>query len=72
MQKLAPISLSVVACVLVALAILYVADPAPAQSAGDGWEYVIVNNQSKDRSLEIARAYAQQDERIRVHDNTSP
>lgn len=33
------------------------------------WEYVIVNNCSTDRSLEIARHYAQQDARIRVHDN---
>jgi glycosyltransferase involved in cell wall biosynthesis len=33
------------------------------------WEYVIVNNCSTDRTLEIARHYAQQDPRIRVHDN---
>src|SRR5437868_10080618 len=33
------------------------------------WEYVIVNNCSTDRSLEIAQAYAQQDARIRVHNN---
>ncbi len=43
MQRLTPISLSLLAGVLVALAILYVADPAPAQSAGNRWEYVIVN-----------------------------
>lgn len=34
------------------------------------FEYVIVNNCSKDRTLEIARAYAARDRRIRVHDNT--
>ena len=34
------------------------------------WEYVIVNNQSKDRSLEIARSYAERDPRIRVVDNS--
>lgn len=34
------------------------------------WEYIIVNNCSKDRSLEIAQSYAQQDARIRVHNNT--
>ena len=35
----------------------------------ENWEYVIVNNYSTDRSLEIAQHYAQQDPRIRVHDN---
>ena len=34
------------------------------------FEYIIVNNCSKDRTLEIAKAYAQKDRRIRVHDNT--
>jgi len=33
------------------------------------WEYVIVNNCSTDRSLEIAQRYAQQDARIRIHNN---
>jgi glycosyltransferase involved in cell wall biosynthesis len=33
------------------------------------WEYVIVNNCSKDRTQEIAQKYVQQDSRIRVHDN---
>ncbi len=33
------------------------------------WEYVIVNNCSTDRSLEIAERYARQDARIRVHNN---
>ncbi len=33
------------------------------------WDYTIVNNCSTDRSLEIARRYAAQDSRIRVHDN---
>jgi|SRR5579883_1798784 len=32
------------------------------------WRYHIVNNCSTDRSLEIARAYAERDGRIRVHD----
>ncbi|WP_447979315.1 glycosyltransferase family 2 protein [Candidatus Nitrospira bockiana] len=35
----------------------------------ENWEYVIVNNCSTDRSLEIAQQYAQRDERIRVHSN---
>ena len=35
----------------------------------ENWEYVIVNNCSTDRSLEIAQRYAQQDARIRVHNN---
>ena len=35
----------------------------------DNWEYVIVNNCSMDRSLEIAQDYAQKDARICVHDN---
>lgn len=34
------------------------------------WEYVIVNNRSTDRTLEIAQAYASKDRRIRVHTNT--
>jgi glycosyltransferase involved in cell wall biosynthesis len=34
------------------------------------WEYVIVNNFSKDKSLSIATDYAKKDSRIRVHDNT--
>lgn len=33
------------------------------------WEYVIINNCSTDRSLEIARHYAQKDTRIRIHNN---
>jgi len=33
------------------------------------WDYTIVNNCSKDRTLEIAREYAARDPRIRVHDN---
>lgn len=33
------------------------------------WEYIIVNNCSTDRSLEIARHYAATDSRIRVHEN---
>jgi glycosyltransferase involved in cell wall biosynthesis len=33
------------------------------------WEYVIVNNASTDRSLEIAEAYAVKDQRIKVHSN---
>jgi len=32
--------------------------------------YIIVNNCSKDRTLEIAQSYAKRDSRIRVHDNT--
>lgn len=35
----------------------------------DNWEYVIVNNCSTDRSLEIANEYAAQDSRIRIHNN---
>jgi len=35
----------------------------------DNWEYVIVNNCSTDRTLEIAQHYAQQDARIRIHNN---
>ena len=34
------------------------------------YEYIIINNCSTDRTLEIAQAYAKQDRRIRVHDNT--
>jgi len=33
------------------------------------FEYIIVNNRSKDRTLEIASAYARKDPRVRVHDN---
>lgn len=33
------------------------------------WEYIIVDNRSTDRSREIARAYAEKDCRIRVHEN---
>lgn len=33
------------------------------------WEYIIVNNCSTDRSLEIAQRYESQDARVRVHDN---
>lgn len=35
------------------------------------WEYVIVNNGSKDHTLAIAQRYAQQDSRIRIHDNAA-
>ena len=35
------------------------------------WEYIIVNNCSTDRSLEIAEHYAQKDPRIKVRTNTS-
>jgi glycosyltransferase involved in cell wall biosynthesis len=34
------------------------------------FEYYIVNNCSKDRTLEIALEYAKRDSRIRIHDNT--
>jgi glycosyltransferase involved in cell wall biosynthesis len=33
------------------------------------WEYIILNNASTDRTLEIAQAYAQADPRVRVHSN---
>ena len=33
------------------------------------FEYLIVDNRSKDRSLEIARQYAERDDRIRIHSN---
>jgi glycosyltransferase involved in cell wall biosynthesis len=36
----------------------------------ENWEYVVVNNCSTDRSLEIANHYATKDERIRIHNNT--
>lgn len=36
----------------------------------ENWEYTIVNNCSTDGTLEIAQRYAQQDVRIRVHNNT--
>ena len=35
------------------------------------WEYVIANNCSTDRSLEIAQRYARQDSRIRIHNNAA-
>lgn len=35
----------------------------------ENWEYVIVNNCSTDHSLEIAQHYAEQDARIRIHNN---
>lgn len=41
-----------------------------AQTYGN-WEYVIVNNQSTDRSLKIAQKYAAQDSRIKIHNNES-
>jgi glycosyltransferase involved in cell wall biosynthesis len=34
------------------------------------WEYIIVNNCSTDRTLEIAKKYAEKDTRIRIHNNT--
>jgi glycosyltransferase involved in cell wall biosynthesis len=34
------------------------------------WDYVIVNNRSTDRTLEIAQRYAARDPRIRVYDNS--
>ena len=34
------------------------------------WEYIVVNNRSTDRSLEIASDYAKKDDRIRVHSNS--
>lgn len=33
------------------------------------WEYVLINNQSKDNSLEIMEKYAALDDRIRIHNN---
>jgi glycosyltransferase involved in cell wall biosynthesis len=35
----------------------------------ENWEYVIVNNRSTDRSLQIAQRFARQEPRIRIHDN---
>jgi glycosyltransferase involved in cell wall biosynthesis len=34
------------------------------------FQYTIVNNRSTDRTLEIAESFAQQDSRIRIHNNT--
>ncbi len=36
----------------------------------ENWEYCIVNNCSTDRTLEIAKAYARKDKRIRIHNNS--
>lgn len=33
------------------------------------WEYIIVNNCSTDRTLEIAQKYAEKDKRIQIHNN---
>ena len=33
------------------------------------WEYIIVDNQSTDRTLEVARGYAAREPRIRIHEN---
>src|SRR5438445_8622580 len=33
------------------------------------WDYTIVNNCSTDRTLDIAREYADRDPRIRIHSN---
>ena len=35
----------------------------------ENWEYLIVNNFSTDRSLEIAQRYSQKDSRIQIHNN---
>jgi len=35
----------------------------------ENYEYIIVNNCSTDRTLDVAREYAQQDHRIRIHNN---
>lgn len=35
----------------------------------DNWEYVLVNNQSTDRTLQIIEEYAAREPRIRVHNN---
>jgi glycosyltransferase involved in cell wall biosynthesis len=37
----------------------------------ENWEYWIVNNCSTDRSLEIAKHYAEKDERIHIHNNAN-
>jgi glycosyltransferase involved in cell wall biosynthesis len=34
------------------------------------WDYLIVNNRSTDRTLEIAESYARKEPRIRIHDNS--
>ncbi len=39
------------------------------QQTYGNWEYVIVNNCSTDRTLEIAEGYAARDARVRVHSN---
>ena len=35
----------------------------------NNWEYVLVNNQSTDSSLQIMQKYAEEDDRIRIHNN---
>ena len=37
----------------------------------ENWDYLIVNNCSKDRTLEIAQEYAARDPRIHIHSNQS-
>lgn len=39
------------------------------QQSYKNYEYIIVNNCSTDRTLEIAQEYARKDSRIRIHDN---
>jgi len=35
----------------------------------ENWEYIIVNNCSTDRTLEIAKNYGEKDSRVRIHNN---
>lgn len=35
----------------------------------NNWEYIIINNCSTDKTLEIAQIYAEEDRRIRIHNN---
>lgn len=35
----------------------------------NNWEYVLVNNQSTDRTLEIIKEYTNEDSRIKIHNN---
>lgn len=44
-------------------------DSVLAQTHGD-FEYILVNNCSKDNTLQIMKDYAAKDSRIKVHDNT--
>ena len=69
MEKVEPLLVSVLTPVFNGENFLSECIESVIKQTYQNWEYVIVNNCSTDRTLEIAQHYSSIDSRIRIHNN---